>query len=137
QAALQQLSGQYGPNHPIMRRLRSQIDQLNINYAGAVYRRWEVAKSRETDLQKTFETQRHVAVSQNASAVEDTRLDAEVKRLQTLTDDLDKRGRDLELADGGNAPHIQVLEPPSVSHKPTKPYVGRTLALALLVGLMF
>src|SRR5207247_3581115 len=109
----------------------------NINYASAVYRRFETAQQREIDLTSSFVRQRDVAVSHNATAVEDTRLAAEVARLQSLTDDLDKRSRELEVVDAGNAPHIQVLEPPTASFKPTRPYVGRTLALALLGGVVF
>jgi len=69
--------------------------------------------------------------------LEDTRLDGEVTRLAKNIEELDERIKSVALVAGGSgAPNIQVIEPPSVSKAPTRPYVSRTLALALLAGVV-
>jgi polysaccharide biosynthesis transport protein len=69
--------------------------------------------------------------------VKDMQLDSDVKRLAGLADQIDNRMREVALTqDNGSAPSITVLEPPSVSRIPTRPYTSRTLALAVLAGLV-
>jgi capsular exopolysaccharide synthesis family protein len=128
-------SGRYLPGHPAIQNTARYIDQLNISYAAAVYRRSEVAKTKAADLQASFDQQQKVAIQQNARVVEDTRLAGEVERLAKNVADLDERTKQVALAAGGSgAPNIQVIEPPSASREPTSPHVLRTLALAILAG---
>jgi capsular exopolysaccharide synthesis family protein len=129
-------SGRYGINHPIVRRYQDTVDTLNVTYALAVWRRAETGKAREADLQRSFEEQQKVAIGQNRFALEDARLQAEVTRLSGLADELDNRLRTVSLTTGETAPSITVLEPPSASKAPTRPYTGRTLGLALIAGLV-
>ncbi len=136
QATMQQLSTHYGPNHPVMKRLRDSIEQSNIVYAAEVFRRYETAQQHETDLKSSLAQQQTTAVANNATVIEEATLASDVTRLQSLLNDLDKRMKDFELTQGGSAISIQVLEPPSVSRAPTRPYTSRTLALALLGGLV-
>lgn len=138
QAHLQDLlsSGKYLPSHPRVLGAQTRIDQLSMMYASAVYRRMENAQQKEADLQQTFDQRQKLAIQQNARAVEDTRLAAEVDRLQRLSDELDNRVRTVSVTQASGAPSITVLEPPSASKKPTRPYVMPTLAVALIGGLM-
>jgi capsular exopolysaccharide synthesis family protein len=133
---LRLLSAHYGSAHPAIRRQKATIDGLNLNYAVAVYRRYENAQQHEKDLQDGFDSQQATAVKQGDTAVADTRLAAEVTRLQTLSDDLDKQIKNLSIVEAGGAPNISVLEPPSASKTPSSPRLGRTLAVAVLAGLM-
>jgi capsular exopolysaccharide synthesis family protein len=135
QAALQDMSGKYLSGHPAVKTVQQNIDQLNVLYAAAVNRRLQNAKARETELQASFDRQRDLALEQNARTVKDLQLDADVKRLTALADEIDTRMRTIALTqDSASAPNITVLEPPSVSRKPTRPYIWQTLALALLAG---
>lgn len=133
---LRLLSAHYLPNHPAIRRAKATIDGFNINYANAVYRRYQKAEQTEKSLQKAFDEQQTVAVANNSTAVTDNRLAADVTRLQQLTDDLDKQIKNLDIVSAGGAPSIQVLEPAAVSRTPSSPRFGRTLALAVFGGLM-
>jgi capsular exopolysaccharide synthesis family protein len=130
-------SNRYLPGHPTIKSLQSHIDGLNINYAAAVFRRYEIAKTKESDLQSSFDQQQKVAIQQHARVVEDQALDSAVARLTKNIEELDERMKSVAVASGGSgAPNIQVIEPPSVSKSPTRPYVSRILALALLAGVV-
>jgi capsular exopolysaccharide synthesis family protein len=136
QALLQEYSTRYGAAHPVMKQIQAKIDNTNVFYAAAVYRRYESAIKKEADLQTEFNSQQQMAVSQNVAAVQDTQLAADVVRLQQLSDELDKQIKNLAILEAAGAPNINVMEPPSVSRRPTRPYTGRTLALALIGGLI-
>jgi capsular exopolysaccharide synthesis family protein len=136
QAQLQDLSTHYGPAHPQMRLVQSKIDNTNIFYAAAVRRRMEAAQKKEADLQAKLDAQQKLAVTQDAAAAQDTQLAADVTRLQQLSDELDKQIKNLALVEAAGAPNISVMEPPAVSGRPVRPYTGRTLALALIGGLV-
>lgn len=140
-AAQQQLqdvmmNGRYGPSHPNVKRLQDYIDTLNVTYALAVHRRVELGKQREADLARSFDEQQKLAIGHSARAMEEVRLAAEVTRLQGLADEIDNRLRSVALTNGDSAPSITVLEPPSASKSPTRPYTGRTLALAMIAGVV-
>lgn len=137
QAKLQEVGDRYGPNHPYRRTIQSKIDHTNILYASAVFRRLGTAKQREVDLKRSFDAQRDVAIAQNSNAVKEAALSGDVTRLTKLADDIDTRMREVSLTQDGGAPSIMVLEPPSVSRKPTRPHTLPTLALALLAGAVF
>ena len=130
-------SGRYGAAHPTIQNAVIYVDNLHVQYATAVYRRYEVAKTKEADLQSSFDQQQKVAIAQHGRVLEDARLEGEVTRLTKNIDELDERIKSVALVAGGSgAPNIQVIEPPSVSKAPTRPYVSRTLALALLAGVV-
>ncbi|MEO6435735.1 MAG: polysaccharide biosynthesis tyrosine autokinase [Tepidisphaeraceae bacterium] len=136
QAYKQTLSGRYMSRHPLVQNAQKKIDELNLFYAAAVHRRWESAKTKEGVLQVEFDQQQKLAVNHNASALADTRLAREVETLTQASEELDKRVREVSVTQGGAAPNISVVEPPSISKSPTRPYTGRTLILALLGGLV-
>jgi polysaccharide biosynthesis transport protein len=126
----------YGPKHPAILNLQYAIDQLNIQYANAVYRRWESAKGKEEDLKASFDKQQHDAIAQSNLVVAEANLMNAVDGLQKDLKDLNEKFQSVKLSQRGGAPTIQVLEPPSVSRVPTRPHVLQNLALALLGGMM-
>jgi polysaccharide biosynthesis transport protein len=130
-------SGRYLSGHPAIQNSQAYVDNLNIQYAAAVARRYELAKTKENDLQASFDQQQKIAIAQHGRVLEDARLDGEVTRLAKNIEELDERIKSVALVAGGSgAPNIQVIEPPTVSKAPTRPYVSRTLALALLAGVV-
>jgi capsular exopolysaccharide synthesis family protein len=136
EANLQVLQQRYMARHPAIVNTQAYIDKLNIQYAAAVFRRWEAAKQKEADLKASFDQQQNSAIAQSSRVVEEARLVNDVNQLQKLYDDLNTRLQDAKLTQRGGAPNIEVLEPPTVSKSPTRPYVWRTLALALIGGLV-
>ena len=131
---LQVLQQRYLPGHPAIKNLQAYIDKLNMQYASAVYRRFETAQQKEADLQKSFDQQQKTAIAQSARVVEETRLTSDVTRLQKDADDLNTQYQNVKLTQRGGAPNIETLEPPSVSRSPTRPHTWRALGLALLLG---
>jgi capsular exopolysaccharide synthesis family protein len=134
EANLQVLQQRYMPKHPTIVNTQAYIDKLNIQYAAAVFRRWEAAKSKEADLKASFDQQQNSAIAQSSRVVEEARLVNEVNQLQKQQDELSTQYQNAKLTQRGGAPNITVLEPPTVSKSPTRPYLWRTLALALIGG---
>jgi capsular exopolysaccharide synthesis family protein len=136
EASLGVFRQKYGSRHPAILNTQYALDQLNISYANAVYRRWESAKAKETDLAASFEKQRNDAISQSNLVVAEAGLMTAVEGLQKDLKDLNGQFQTVKLTQRGGAPNIQVLEPPSVSRVPTRPHLLQTLALALIGGIM-
>jgi capsular exopolysaccharide synthesis family protein len=134
EANLQVLSQRYLPNHPSIRNTQAYIDRLNMQYATAVWRRYDTAQAKEDELQKSYDKQQQVAVAQNKQAVEESRLASDVARLQKLSDERDNQLKNVTVTNTGGAPNIQVLEPPTVLKNATRPRVIPTLVLAILAG---
>ncbi len=133
---LQVLQQRYLPGHPSIQNLQAYIERLNLQYASAVYRRWETALQKEKDLQASFDQQQKTAIAQSAQVVEETRLVGEVATLQKDSDELNRQYQNAKLAQRGGAPNIETLEPPTVSRYPTRPHSYRALALALFAGVL-
>ncbi len=130
-------SAHYGPNHPTIRRQKATIDGLNVNYASAVYSRWQTAKQHEADLQKSYDDQQKIATAQNSTLVKDTELSADVTRLHQLADELDAQIKKIAIVEVSGAPDIDVVNPPYVSRYPSSPHKWKALAVAILGGLAF
>lgn len=130
-------SGRYLPGHPTVRNAQNLVDSLNINYAAAVHRRYDVARTKEAELQSSYDQQQKLAIAQHGRVLEDARLEGEVMRLAKNIEELDERMKSVAVTSGGSgAPNIQVVEPPTVSKAPTRPYTARVLAVALIAGVV-
>jgi capsular exopolysaccharide synthesis family protein len=136
EARLHDAKRQYGINHPSVRLLQGRVDQLQVTYAAAVVRRYDQAKSKEADLAALLEKQQQEAIVEQNKAAEYARLQSEVDRVQKQLDLLDGRMKEVNFADDTGAPSITVLEPARAEDKPTFPSASKTLALAMMVGLV-
>jgi capsular exopolysaccharide synthesis family protein len=133
---LSDVKGQYGANHPTAQLLQRRVDQLRISYAAAVERRYQLAQQRQADVQKLYDEQTNDARDQANKAAEYARLQERVTTLQKHVEMLDGRIKEVNLAEDGGTPNITILEPAHVDDKPSYPSKQKTLAIALILGLI-
>jgi uncharacterized protein involved in exopolysaccharide biosynthesis len=115
------LKRQYGEKHPSVLLIQGRVDQLNVTYAAAIVRRYELARAKETDLQQLLDKQQGEALVEAAKASEYARLESDANRLQKQIDLVDGRVKEVNLVDDGGAPSITVLEPARADDKPAFP----------------
>ena len=137
----------YAPEHrmrigseSLVIQLRDKLAQRNQEFAEAyvegLKQTWTAAQGKEKELQKAFDNQLKVAMDLNAKAAEYARLDTEYKRMATLCDAIDNRIKEIAVTEDTGAMNINVLEVAKVPDRPSKPQKTRSLALAMVLGLM-
>jgi capsular exopolysaccharide synthesis family protein len=130
------LQQRFMPNHPYLIAIQKRIDELDTAFAAGIIHRLQVAKQREADLQRSFDQQQAIAFDQAQQKAEYDRRSAEVATLQKLVETLDNRIKEVALTEDGGIPSVTVIEPARASDAPTKPESARTLALALIAGVL-
>jgi polysaccharide biosynthesis transport protein len=122
--------------------LRSQISQresvLAEAYVGLLDQQRQVTQAKERDIRAAFEQQKKEALELNTKAADLVRLESDVKRAEELGDNLNKRIKEVGVdatTDTSNL-NISVLESARPEEKPTSPNKPRTMALALVLGMM-
>jgi polysaccharide biosynthesis transport protein len=126
----------YGPEHPTLQAVQGRVEQLQIAYVVAAKRRWEAAVQRERELHQSFERQQSAALELASTAGEGVALEAEVARIQSLSDALAARINELSLNEQIGALSVNVWEPARPAERPTSPRAARTLGLSLVLGLL-
>ena len=120
--------------------MQAKIERRNREFAegyvGALKQGWQAARTKETQVQTALNEQLKLAMDFNAKATEYQQLDSDHSRLQKLCDEIDARIRDLNVTEDVGALNINVLEVAKVEDRPTKPQKTRSLALAMVMGLM-
>jgi polysaccharide biosynthesis transport protein len=126
----------YLPDHPIIQQLEARINQLNMAYVSAVKVGYEQCKTREAELQKSYDQQQLAAMDLSAKASQAQQLDADAKRLMDVIDGLQTRIKDVSMTVGTGALNITVLEPASYEDNPTRPNKAQIPLIALVMGLL-
>lgn len=107
-------------------------------YVASLDQERQVTRSKEADIRQAFASQEQEALKLNEQAASLVRLESEVKRAEELSNSLAKRINEVGVdasADAGTL-NISVLEVARPEDKPTSPNKPRTMALALVLGLM-
>ena len=126
----------YGSKHPAVLAIQKKIDELGIAYAAGTKHRLNAATVREKDLQKSFDEQQKIGFEREAKQDEYNRRRSELDRSAKLVDMLDNRMKEVALTEDGGIPSVQTIDPPRASDVPTKPEKTKSLAIALIAGLL-
>ncbi len=137
QQQMAQLRKQYMSGHPAVQALQSRIDQLSLAIVGAARQRWLTAQSHEQELQTSFDSQQKLALDQNLKNGDVTRLSADIRRLQDLSDSLDRRIKELSLSSQASTFNIQMVDEAANSDDPVWPTASRLLPIGILSGMLF
>jgi len=113
--------------------LEKQLAEAELLAAG---RRLEALKEKEAQIRKSFEEQRKEMVDLNAQAAQFTLLRSEWEQCRKLCDMLDDRIRQINVNEDTAALNITILEVAVPTSAPSSPNKQRTMAMALVVGLM-
>ncbi|RKY70580.1 MAG: hypothetical protein DRQ24_09020, partial [Candidatus Latescibacterota bacterium] len=136
------LSQSYGPEHPKMIRLRSEIKELKAKIASEVKKiarsietEYRVAKKQEEALSKALEEEKKKALALNEKEIQYNVLKREVEINRTLYESLLKRAKETDITENLPVSNISIVDPASVPNVPFKPRRGRNILLAMVVGL--
>ncbi len=127
--------------------LQTEIDELKARiasssrrsvegYLAAVQQRYETAKQREDELQKSFNEQQQQALALNTASAKFGMMDSEVQRLEKLCDMLDSRFKEVKVTEDADAMNITVLEYAKPGLLPVKPMRGVVLFESLVAGML-
>lgn len=136
QAYLQNMQQQFLPNHPRVQAAQRRVDQLQILYIAALGRRVKANRQKEDDLAKAYEAQQRIVIARSADVAEYEQIQAETNRQESQLGDLQKKISELNVQGAATGMNIQVIEKGKEPVKPYSPDSKKTLAVALIVGLM-
>jgi len=135
QSSQQAMRQVYLPNHPALQEIAQQINQVNLEYVGAVEQRWLLAQTHEQELQAAFDAQQQQVIQVSAKTAEYERLGADADHLRKSIDNLDSRMQAIQLTREADGAAVDLLDPAEttvLSHPRPIP----TLLTALLLGLV-
>ena len=120
--------------------IERQIQALDQQYAQAqlavLEQQYLAAAEKEDQLAQHFDEQRTQALKMSRQISQYTILRSEWEQSKKICDALDDRIRELNVTEDAGVLNITILEVAEVAEKPSEPQAARTLAMALVLGLM-
>jgi capsular exopolysaccharide synthesis family protein len=135
QQQISEMRQRYLPNHPAVVAAQQRLEALGAAYADALQRRYLRSKAIQDDLQKQFDDQNKRAVEVSAKMAQYARLESDADRLRRIVDTIETRIHGADLQNAAGQVDIDFFEPASTARQ-SHPAPRRTLALALMLGLM-
>ncbi|HEC68502.1 MAG TPA: polysaccharide biosynthesis tyrosine autokinase [Candidatus Desulfofervidus auxilii] len=136
------LSQRYGPEHPKMIRLRSEIKELKAKIASEVKKiarsietEYRVAKKQEEALNKALEEEKKKALALSEKEIQYNVLKREVEINRTLYESLLKRAKETNITEDLQVSNVTIVDPARIPDVPFKPKKGLNILLATIVGL--
>ena len=119
---------------------RKELDRLDAKFAqsqvAVAEQQYLAAKEKEDRVAKYFEEQRKEAVNLNEQLAQYTILQSEYEQTKKLCDILDDRIKELNITEDVGALNISILEVARPADSPSEPQKARSMAIALVLGLM-
>ena len=136
------LSQSYGPEHPKMIRLRSEIKELKNKIASEVKKiarsietEYRVAKKQEAALNKALEEEKKKALALSEKEIQYNVLKREVEINRTLYESLLKRAKETNITEDLPVSNVSIVDPARIPDVPFKPKKRLNILLAMVVGL--
>ena len=134
-------------DHPSIKTIHAKIDRIKQEldeqarefadaYTEVMRLRLIAAQERESELQKSFDTQLFAAREFGTQAAQYTMLQSELRRAERICEILDERIKELNVTEDTGALNISILEVARPADKPSKPQKAKIMAIALVLGLM-
>jgi capsular exopolysaccharide synthesis family protein len=121
--------------------LEKQIREINARKVKSVSTnlktRYDETKRKEDELRSAFIKQRDEVLKQNEAAVNYKLLDQEVENKRKLLDSLLQRAKENEVVIAGTPNNIRVVDYAALPKGPIGPRRFQTIALAILISLVF
>ncbi len=136
QARLTDAKQQFLPDHPVVRTIQSRIEQLTVAAVIAAKQWQDQAEGNQAAVAHKLAEAQGTELEALQLQSQYTRLEADVKHLQTISDDVDNRIHNTQLAQGTGAVVISVLDLPHADLAHARPGAAKTLAVAALLGLL-
>ena len=136
------LSQKYGPEHPNMVRLSSEMQGVREKIAQEVRKiaqsietESRLASDKEKAILAAMETKKKEALDLNQKQIKYDALKRDVNTTRSLFESLLKRTKEATVTGGLNITNIVVVDPARVPEAPVKPKKAQNILLALITGL--
>ena len=147
QSQLETLMREVTANHPnrqsieirlarLKRRIAEQEYKFAQSYCGLLVQNWVTAMEKEAQIRTALEEQEKLAMEFNAQAVEFAVLQADLERTEKLSEILYNRIKEINVTEDADVLNINILEVARAAGGPSRPQKNRTMALALVLGLI-
>src|SRR5262252_8259308 len=137
------LLNQYGPNFPKVKRIESQlqeidnlIDKEKRNILESLGNEYNAARQREGLLNEALNEQKEEVNQMASNMVEYNILKRDAEGYKTMYDGLLIKLKEATLAAGLKSSNIHLVDPAMVPSTPTRPAKARNIALSFVVGLV-
>lgn len=137
-----QMSEKYGPKHPQLVRLRSQLDEIRHRISlevrkiiNSIKTEYEVAKAREETIRNAFEEMKNEAQDFNKQSVEFGVLKRQAESDRQMYEILLKRLNEASVGEDIQAVNVRIVDRAVVPSSPVKPRKLLNIALSILIGL--
>lgn len=138
----QKLAQKYGPEHPRMVRLSSELRELNSRIglemrriAQSIETEYRVALAKEQSILSAMEEKKKEALELNRKQIEYNSLKRELETSRSMYESLLKRVKEASLTEGLEVTNIMVVDEARVPEHPVRPRKAMNLLLAVVVGL--
>jgi hypothetical protein len=143
----QSLESRFLPDHPALRAADATIASIKAKIAEldralaqthilTLEQKLAAAKTREGELQQSYDTQHRAAMAQSSKVVEQEMIEAEAKRLAGVVERADQQMMELRASENVGVPTVQVFDEPSTPGSPIRPVRNMMLFQGLLIGLI-
>jgi len=137
-----EMSKKYGPKHPQMVRLKSQMDEIKkrINLEvkkiiNSIRTEYEVAKAREETIRKAFEEMKREAQEFNKKSIEFGVLKRQAESDRQMYELLLKRLNEASVGEDIQAVNVRIVDRAVVPTNPIKPRKLLNIGLSVLIGI--
>lgn len=137
-----EMSKKYGPKHPQLLRLRSQLEEIKhrINLevrkiVNSIKTEYEVALAREETIRKAFEDMKREAQEFNKKSIEFGVLKRQAESDRQMYEILLKRLNEASVGEDIQAVNVRVVDRAVVPKSPVKPRKLLNISLSMLMGL--
>jgi capsular exopolysaccharide synthesis family protein len=141
-AEYSQLSRKYGPEHPQIIRLKSQIKETKSKIAKEVKNildsieiEYRVARKQEKSLIKALEEQKKEALKLNKKEIQYNVLKRDAESNCIIYNNLLKRVKESAVTENLGLSNVSIIDPATVPNSPFKPKKRRDILLAIMIGL--
>jgi capsular exopolysaccharide synthesis family protein len=141
--AYSELSQKYGPQHPQMKQLRSQVHEIDRKLGQEIRKitksiqtEYEIARAKEDALVKALEEQKKEALKLNQKQIQYVVLKREVDTNRSVYESLLSRLKEASLAEELKVTNISIVDLARVPTGPVGPSKSKNLMIAIVVGLM-
>ncbi len=136
------LSQKYGPEHPNMVRLSSEMQAIQgkiaqeiRKLAQSMHTDSQLASDKEKAILAAMEAKKKEALALNQKQIKYDALKREVSITRSLFESLLKRAKEASVTEGLNVTNIVVVDPARLPDTPFKPQKARDILFALIIGL--
>lgn len=132
----------YGPAHPVMVRLRSEINSIKKNIAREVKKiaesikiEYQIALQNENQILKAMEEKKKEALELNKKQIQYNVLKREVEVNRSLYESLLKRLKETGVTEDLKVTNITIVDPASVPDRPVRPRKKLNIIISLITSL--